>query len=105
LPRCFVGNGVQEARFALGSLLTQLRVAPVAESTVRLALASAMHDFEDAICHAAAREVGASAIVTRNVDDYAGSIVPAVLPGIFVAEASRVAFPSQALTARPPGTG
>jgi predicted nucleic acid-binding protein len=74
-----------ESKRVLGELLGRLRVAPVTDAGVRTALASHLADFEDAVCEAAASEVGAVAIVTRNVADFGGSRVPAVLPDAFVA--------------------
>ena len=61
------------------------QVADVTERTVLTALAGAFHDFEDAVCHAAALEVGAELIVTRNLADFAAGTVPAVLPEMLLA--------------------
>ena len=47
------------------------------------ALASPLTDFEDAVCHAAAEEVSAVVIVTRNVSDFAKGAIPAILPDLF----------------------
>lgn len=77
--------GRTAARAALVDLLARLRIAAVTESGVRLALGGAMADFEDAVTYAAALEVGADAIVTRNVADFTDSGVPAVLPEVFLA--------------------
>ena len=41
-------------------------------------------NFEEAITSAAALEVGASVIVTRNVQDYRNSVIPAALPDVFL---------------------
>lgn len=47
------------------------QVAPITDAVIRRALASPLTDFEDAVCHAAADEVNAVVIVTRNVSDFA----------------------------------
>lgn len=78
--------GAAGSRAVLADLLTQLRVAPVTDGVVRRALDSARRDFEDAICDAAAGEVGADVIVTRNVADFVASGVPAVSPDVFLAQ-------------------
>ena len=44
----------------------------------------AMPDFEDAVVDAVAERSGASYIVTRNIKDFAGSVVPAILPADFL---------------------
>jgi hypothetical protein len=77
--------GTKASRTVLADLLSGIRVAPVTEAVVRRALSSDLRDFEDAVCDAAAQEVDAIAIVTRNVADFAGSAVPAVLPIAFLA--------------------
>jgi predicted nucleic acid-binding protein len=77
--------GAAGSRAALADLLSQLRVAPVTDAVVRRALASPLRDFEDAVCDAAAGEAGAEVIVTRNVTDFGGSGVAAVLPEVFLA--------------------
>ena len=57
-----VGN----ARTALADLLSQAQVAPVTDAAIRRALTAPFRDFEDAVAHAAAQEVQAEVIVTRN---------------------------------------
>ena len=77
--------GAARSRAVLAHLLSRLRVAAVTERTVRTALAGAFHDFEDAVCHAAALEAGAELIVTRNLADFAPGTVPAALPETLLA--------------------
>jgi predicted nucleic acid-binding protein len=77
--------GAAGSRAVLTDLLSQLRVAPVTDGVVRRALASSLRDFEDAVCDAAAGEAGVELIVTRNVADFGGSAVEAVLPEVFLA--------------------
>ncbi len=49
---------------------------PVLASAVELKLS----DFEDAVLHEAARQVGAQAIVSRNRSDFRGCELPVYLP-------------------------
>jgi predicted nucleic acid-binding protein len=72
--------GDSQARARLSALLGRLSVAPVTEAAIRVALASPFSDFEDAVTHAVAVEAGADRIVTRNLSDYRGGSIPAVLP-------------------------
>ena len=76
--------GSRRAHTLTAELLTRLRVAPVTDAGIRSALGTGFGDFEDAVCHAAAAEIGAEAIVTRNVADFRGGSIPALLPEIFV---------------------
>jgi predicted nucleic acid-binding protein len=78
-------QGVMEARKALTEMLTNLRVAPITDSSVRRALTMEFADFEDAVCVTSAQEAGCSAIVTRNPQHFRKSDVPAVLPEAFLA--------------------
>jgi len=75
--------GMARARLILSDLLSRLQVAPITDAVIRLALASPLTDFEDAVCHAAAEEVNAVVIVTRNVSDFAKGAIPAILPDLF----------------------
>jgi predicted nucleic acid-binding protein len=78
-------KGKEFAKNCLSDLLSVFRIAPVKESTLRLALESKIVDFEDAVQLAAAKEVGAGLIITRNVGDYKKSEVPATTPDLFLA--------------------
>lgn len=62
-----------EAHRRLGTLLANIRVAPVDGSVVRSALGLGMKDLEDAIQAAAAIRHGISIIVTRDEDDFRGA--------------------------------
>ena len=75
--------GLAKNKTVLSNLLSKMRVAPVTDAVIRQALAGAFNDFEDAVTHAAAQEAGVSVIVTRNIRDFAKSIIPAVLPEVF----------------------
>jgi predicted nucleic acid-binding protein len=78
-------RGKEFAKSCISDLLSVFRIAPVKESTLRLALESKISDFEDAVQFAAANEVAAEFIVTRNVGDYKKSEVPATTPDLFLA--------------------
>jgi predicted nucleic acid-binding protein len=74
-----------EARRAIAHLLSRLRVAPITDSSVRVALTLAFADFEDAVCTTSAQEAGCAVIVTRNPQHFRKSEVPAMLPETFLA--------------------
>lgn len=62
-----------EAHRRLGTLLTNIHVAPVDGAVVRSALGMGMKDLEDAIQAAAAVRHGISIIVTRDEADFRGA--------------------------------
>jgi predicted nucleic acid-binding protein len=76
--------GKARGKAVLLDLLAHLQIAPVTDRGVRQALAGTFADLEDAICHAAAEEVGVALIVTRNTRDFAGGSIPAVSPEAFI---------------------
>ena len=61
------------AKAILQDLKSLLKILPVTEKTIGLALASEFHDFEDAIQYFAAVEGGVNLLITRNKKDYARS--------------------------------
>ena len=77
-----VGGG--RAKAILGGLLGPLTVAPVTDAGVRMALAGPLADFEDGVTLAAAAEVNADVIVTRNGRDFLGGGIAAVHPGLLM---------------------
>jgi predicted nucleic acid-binding protein len=78
-------RGKEFARSCISDLLTVFRIAPVKESTLRLALESKITDFEDAVQYAAAKEMAAEFIISRNIGDYKKSEIPATTPDLFLA--------------------
>jgi hypothetical protein len=60
--------------------LSLFEVAPVTGAVVASALDLGFADFEDAVVHEAALACRASAIVTRNVKDFAGASLPVLSP-------------------------
>ena len=73
------------ARECVSDLLSVFEIAPVSGATLRLALNSTMPDFEDAVQFAAANEINAEFIITRNTRDFKGSKIPALTPDLFLA--------------------
>ncbi|MGF1448696.1 MAG: PIN domain-containing protein [Opitutales bacterium] len=59
-------------------------ICPVDSRSAQLALALPMNDFEDALQAAAAQSARLDAVVTHNVSDYKGSVVPAMAPANFL---------------------
>ncbi|MBN1425439.1 PIN domain-containing protein [Candidatus Fermentibacteria bacterium] len=82
LRRCV---GDRKARLLMSELFQRLIVAPVSDAGVRRALESPVEDFEDSLVSAAAAEVNAAVIVTRNTSDFRRSSIPALLPEVFTA--------------------
>ena len=68
LARRAVGN--RQARQEVQKLLDLFEVAPVDRGVLEGALASGFADFEDAVLHQAALNVGVGGIVTRNAGDF-----------------------------------
>jgi hypothetical protein len=66
-----------------------IEVAPAGVREARQAVGFPMNDFEDAMQAAAAMAFDALYIVTRNVNDYKSSPVPALTPAQFLAEVGR----------------
>ncbi len=67
---CRRAVGDEQARVHIGSLLKLFEVAPVNRAVLSDAMSLPFGDFEDAVLHEAARQVGCSAIITRNVNDF-----------------------------------
>ena len=72
--------GQPQARQAVRQFLTWLDPIPSLRATLQAAVASDMADFEDAVVAYTAQQAGASAIVTRNLRDFAASPVRAYTP-------------------------
>lgn len=73
-------RGRADSRRFIAELSTFLDVAPTTTTHLRLALESALVDFEDALQLGAAIAAGAEFIATRNLRDYRRSPVPALAP-------------------------
>lgn len=81
-------RGSEAARAMISTLLQRIRVASVTEEVIRLALQSAITDFEDAVTSEAAFAANLEVIVTRNLSDFAASSVPVMRPEDFLATLS-----------------
>jgi len=74
----------QESSNIIQSLLQVFEVAAVDEGVILQALALAWQDFEDAVQAVAAARAGAIYIITRNIQDYKDSPIPACSPADFL---------------------
>ncbi|HSR93046.1 MAG TPA: PIN domain-containing protein [Gemmatimonadales bacterium] len=66
----------EEAIKALRKLRALLRVLPIDERMIDMALASSFNDFEDAVQYYAAVSADLDALVTRNKKDYGSAEIP-----------------------------
>lgn len=73
-----------KAKKTLEQLSHLVTFADVQGMDIHTALMRSMPDFEDAVVDAIAERNDASYILTRNVKDFAGSIVPAITPTEFL---------------------
>ena len=76
--------GRQAASIHIRSLLSLFEIAPVNRVVLEDAAADAFNDFEDAVLYESARHVGASHIVTRNVDDFKSAEIAVLTPREFI---------------------
>ncbi len=76
--------GARRAEVEIGKILSLFEVAPVNRAVLEGALRGHFPDYEDGVVHKAARQVGANAIVARNVRDYKNSSIPVYSPVEFV---------------------
>ncbi len=70
----------ENVRAAVQTLLTILDVEEIKKSDITGAFDTGMADYEDAVQAMCAKQSGAEYIVTRNVQDFQKSPVPAILP-------------------------
>ena len=77
-------GSAQQAKEQIEKLAQLVSFAAVQGMDVHTALMREMPDFEDAVVDAVAERNGASYILTRNIKDFAGSVVPAILPVDFL---------------------
>lgn len=73
-----------KAKETLEQLSQLVTFADVQGMDVHTALMRSMPDFKDAVVDAVAERNGASYILTRNIKDFSGSIVPAITPTAFL---------------------
>lgn len=72
------------AREQIEQLSQLVTFADVQGMDIHTALMRTMSDFEDAVADAVAERNGASYILTRNIKDFSGSVVPAITPTDFL---------------------
>ena len=77
-------GSAQQAKEHIDQLAQVVSFADVQGMDIHTALMRAMPDFEDAVVDAMAERSGASYILTRNIKDFTGSVVPAILPADFL---------------------
>ena len=77
-------GSAQQAKEQIEQLAQLVSFADVQGMDIHTALMREMPDFEDAVVDAVAERNGASYILTRNLKDFAGSVVPAILPVDFL---------------------
>ena len=77
-------GSAQQAKEQIDQLAQVVSFADVQGMDIHTALMRAMPDFEDAVVDAVAERSGASYILTRNIKDFTGSVVPAILPADFL---------------------
>lgn len=66
---------------SLKTLLAIMDIASVTKADILSAMELPMPDFEDAVQAACAKRIKADVIITRNIKDFRGSPVKAVMPG------------------------
>ncbi|CDD29074.1 pilT protein domain protein [Firmicutes bacterium CAG:94] len=77
-------GSAQQAKEHIDQLAQVVSFADVQGMDIHTALMRAMPDFEDAVVDAVAERSGASYILTRNIKDFTGSVVPAIFPADFL---------------------
>ncbi len=73
-------SGTNLADETIDGLLTDFAIQPADKTTFQRARQLKLKDFEDTVVAAIAEATASDYIVTRNVDDFAGSPVPAIAP-------------------------
>jgi predicted nucleic acid-binding protein len=73
--------GAREAKRHAGTLLSLFEIAAVSRVVLAGALELAFPDYENAVLHEAARQAGATAIVTRDAVGFAGARLRIYGPG------------------------
>jgi hypothetical protein len=84
-------KGIDGARQAVADLLQSWQVCLVDEGVLKAALATGWSDFEDAVQHMSAAQLGIDTMVTRNLRDYRQASLTVLSPTDFIA---RLAPPS-----------
>lgn len=77
-------RSAQKAKERIEQLSRIVTFVDVQGADIHTALMRSMPDFEDAVVAAVAERNGAAYILTRNINDFAGSPVPAITPAEFL---------------------
>lgn len=77
-------HSTEQAKEQIEQLSQLVTFADVYGKDIHTALTRSMPDFEDAVVDTVAERNGARYILTRNIKDYSGSIVPAITPTEFL---------------------
>jgi len=78
------GNSSAEARATITNLLQFLKIALVDQSTIEQALNLDYRDFEDAVQMISAVQSKVDCLITRNIKDYAITLLPVMQPVDFL---------------------
>lgn len=73
-----------EAVRALEKFRSMVRILPVDEKVIALALSSSFKDFEEAVQYYTALQNGMSCLITRNIRDYRGAELPILTPAEYL---------------------
>ena len=76
--------GAVQIRQGIGDLLKLVQVCPITHACLTQALSLSFADYEDAVQHSSAAEIGLDAIVTRNLKDYKNATLPVFSPTDFL---------------------
>ena len=77
-------GSAQKTKEQIERLAQLVSFADVQGMDIHAALMRVMPDFEDAVVDVVAERNGAGCILPRNIRDFAGSVVPAILPADFL---------------------
>lgn len=76
-------HSTERAKQVMGKLYSLMGILAVTRNECLDALASAVSDYEDAVVERTAVKAEMDCIITRNVKDYQGGMVKAILPDEF----------------------
>lgn len=74
----------EKAIDSINAMMALFEVASVNRLVIENALKSKFSDFEDAVLHESARHAGAEYIITRNINDFKITKIPAFTPAEFL---------------------
>ena len=74
-----------KARDALRKLISLFEIAPINRPVIERGFGSKVHDSEDAMLDEAGQMAGVESVITRNVKDFAGSVLKVFDPNEFLA--------------------